>query len=521
MKKLLNKIKKSCRDFMTGKTGFSLVELIVVIAIMAVMAAVLAPALLGYVERSRAQKDDSALGEVVNSVQLAIADQNVYDELLKYSCEQYSCYVDKDAPSDGNKVWIKDGKYYMYNDEERKLDETPYRLDGVMRGVTITFAPDVAASNSATLDLNKGHLNKYMPNTKTYGGLTKAQASVQLSTITDSEIYNTIRATIGDKINVSSQTYRNSEYTVFISMGTTGGNQASAQDAIKVWGQWSGTNLPEGSSVAGNNPGGGEDENTSGGTQNNTNQFQGQVAELSGLKAVTWKQLDNFSGSNVWSDGIKTYYSSGTKHYVLEGDTWNPMTWGGISSFNGSRVMKIDNDYYYCYNSKYWKLNDNEWEEVTWTNAPPAYDVYNGIWTDGANTYYSYGGDHRIFQNGTWVKAPWHGKGNFIGRYIWTDQTNIYYTIYSSASENVNRVFDGSQFKSIPALGMPFSGGSVWSDGHNTYHSGGDNKQYVLHDGEWVVKEWNAPISLSASNIWTDGTNYYYSSGTQHYQFVF
>jgi type IV pilus assembly protein PilA len=65
--------------------GFSLVELIVVIAIMAVMTAVLAPSLLQYVERSRAQKDDSAMGELTNAIKLAMADQDVYDELLEIS----------------------------------------------------------------------------------------------------------------------------------------------------------------------------------------------------------------------------------------------------------------------------------------------------------------------------------------------------------------------------------------------------------------------------------------------------
>ena len=250
---MFKKFKQQFKAFMTGKSGFSLVELIVVIAIMAVMAAVLAPALLGYVERSRAQKDDSALSEVVNSVQLSLADQDVYDEMLKYSAEQYSCYVDSDSPDEANKVDIKAGKYYMYSDEERQLDETVYKLDGVMRGVTITFAPDAAASNSATLDLIKGHVNKYLPSgKKTYGGLTGAAASPKLADIPESELYNSLRATIGDKISISSQTYRNSEYTIFISMGTIGGQEAAQQDAIKVWGQFSGTNLPEGSSVAGN-----------------------------------------------------------------------------------------------------------------------------------------------------------------------------------------------------------------------------------------------------------------------------
>ena len=60
------------------KKGFSLVELIVVIAIMAVMVAVLAPSLLQYVERSRAQKDDSAMGEVANDIML-LGIQSVFD----------------------------------------------------------------------------------------------------------------------------------------------------------------------------------------------------------------------------------------------------------------------------------------------------------------------------------------------------------------------------------------------------------------------------------------------------------
>ena len=57
-------------------------------------------------------------------------------------------------------------------------------------------------------------------------------------------LYNKLRAVIGDSIVLSSQTYRNSEYTVFIRMGSMGGNQAGAQDAVAVYGQWNGTNLP-------------------------------------------------------------------------------------------------------------------------------------------------------------------------------------------------------------------------------------------------------------------------------------
>lgn len=59
--------------------GFSLVELIVVIAIMAVLMVVLAPAMLRYVEKTRVQKDESAVSEVANAAELALADETVYN----------------------------------------------------------------------------------------------------------------------------------------------------------------------------------------------------------------------------------------------------------------------------------------------------------------------------------------------------------------------------------------------------------------------------------------------------------
>lgn len=61
--------------------GFSLVELIVVIAIMAVLMVVLAPAMLRYVEKSRVQKDDTAVHEVQRAVELALSDEAVVDEI--------------------------------------------------------------------------------------------------------------------------------------------------------------------------------------------------------------------------------------------------------------------------------------------------------------------------------------------------------------------------------------------------------------------------------------------------------
>ena len=238
--KIVNKIKTQFKRFMTGKSGFSLVELIVVIAIMAVMAAVLAPALLGYVERSRAQKDYSAMGEVSNSVQLSLADSSVYDELLVCSeKDNYSCYADGDTTTniDANKTVTKSSDLWLYNDNARKLDETAYKPSGKMRGVTITLRPN----GKSEYILKNGIVNQIGDESTKKGD----EAGKLLSETQFSNMYNRLRSTIGDTVKVSSQTYRNSDYTIFISMGTTGGNQSDKQDAIKVYGQYNGTNLPE------------------------------------------------------------------------------------------------------------------------------------------------------------------------------------------------------------------------------------------------------------------------------------
>ena len=261
--------------------GFSLVELIVVIAIMAVMTSVLAPALLQYVERSRAQKDDSAMGEVTNAIMLALSDQEIYDEVLCYACTgNVSCYVDSEASiSDANKVQIKAAtngggnnasEIFEYNDNTRQKDEVEYLVAGQMRGVTITFYP-AKNTNASQYTLSEGVVNAFVRKTdkkddhvapadgsvvpsehKYYSGEPDYATRGLLSTLcagsntANHYLYNRVRSVIGDRVELTSQTYRNSQYTVFIRIGSTGGNQADAQDAIKVYGQWNGTNLMAG-----------------------------------------------------------------------------------------------------------------------------------------------------------------------------------------------------------------------------------------------------------------------------------
>lgn len=267
-------------DVRENKKGFSLVELIVVIAIMAVMVAVLAPSLLQYVERSRAQKDDSAMAEAANAVQLALARQEVYDEVLAYAAStNYSCYVDSDTePTDG-KVETDTAKgHYTFDDTRRVADEKQYRWAGKMRGVTITFVPskgttasnftianaiinkalipDGAEPNGAEMGADVAVAGTALSGVTYFNGTPAYADAGTLSTMTNGvttgALYNELRSAMGgkDAIEVSSQTYRNSEYTIFIRMGSSGGNSASSASGIQVYGQWSGTNLPSKSDAA-------------------------------------------------------------------------------------------------------------------------------------------------------------------------------------------------------------------------------------------------------------------------------
>lgn len=68
---------KKLKEMKKNNKGFSLVELIIVIAIMAVLMAVLAPQFLRYVERSRLQSDNTAIGEIANACKVAATNEAV------------------------------------------------------------------------------------------------------------------------------------------------------------------------------------------------------------------------------------------------------------------------------------------------------------------------------------------------------------------------------------------------------------------------------------------------------------
>jgi type IV pilus assembly protein PilA len=99
---------------MRNNKGFSLVELVVVVAIMAVLMAVLVPTLIRNVEKTRVQKDKSAIAEIHHSTELAIADEEYINATVSTTGTSVSNGVitvadlfankDDDAEKDGDQL---------------------------------------------------------------------------------------------------------------------------------------------------------------------------------------------------------------------------------------------------------------------------------------------------------------------------------------------------------------------------------------------------------------------------------
>ena len=224
--------------------GFSLVELIVVLTIIAVFMAVLAPALLAYVNDSRQQRDNSAMGEVCRAILLAMSDQYVYDEVCRYSIQNnYSCYVDSSVSEDTE---------LFYPNDTRVLDGELYSFAGTMRGVTLTMVPSVVETGDTEFVLGDAMINYGFAGGKV---LTEREArwvqerpdeTILADMSLEHEkhyLHRTVRVAVGDSVKAIASCYRNSNYTIFIKLGSDVTESGKAPDNIQVYGQWNGTNL--------------------------------------------------------------------------------------------------------------------------------------------------------------------------------------------------------------------------------------------------------------------------------------
>ena len=227
--------------------------------------------------------------------------------------------------------------------------------------------------------------------------------------------------------------------------------------------------------------------------------------------------LSGITGSNIWTDGVNTYYSSNEKQYVFNEETnsWVAKTWNGLTSFSAMRIWKDNGIVYYSDGDEQYVLNKetSTWEPKTWNGLTSFYSFYT--WTDGTAIYYSKDSSNQYVLNretSTWISKTWNGYTSFAGTGIWSDGTNTYYSNGSAFQYVLNK--STSTWTTKTWTGCPYiSPSSIWTDGTDFYYS--DNStHYVLQKGtsNWVTKTWNGLDYFSAGAIWTVGDSIYLSA---------
>ena len=311
----------------------------------------------------------------------------------------------------------------------------------------------------------------------------------------------------------------------------------------------------------------------------------------------TWSRIifegsDHISGSFIWNDGEHIYHSIGPTsngyddytHFIFNKSTkaWSRVEFNNITDFHGDDVWS-DGDSYYLYRQEsdssnkiyaiYYKLNKSSrtWVEFSKKEISYTAGTYDGlhinsfdtdyiqIWSDDENVYYSKGNslEQYILDKEKYIFKPidWLGLSFNNNTYcdcfpiqgcdVWTDNTNIYYSYYTSSDPNTGDYHpltqyildkDNNAWRHVEWNNFtPQYGRYIWCYNDDVYYLGqssdysGTTYQKILdkRTNSWVDRDWYAyivkdgketeetyKIIIDATCIWTDGNEVYYSNGS-------
>ena len=181
----------------------------------------------------------------------------------------------------------------------------------------------------------------------------------------------------------------------------------------------------------------------------------------------------NATGYDVWTDGVRTFYSSGNYiQCIFDRNTltWSDYTWNGFHNFKGRNIWTNGVDIFYSANTSVYKF-DSVANSFSYYATVIDSLIGEYVWNDGVNYFYSYGGSDYIldFSNNTIVMTSisFSNKPSSLnGAQIWSDNVNTYY----SFSDYGTYIFDSSNYSWSSIDFGGFNGLSVWTDGVDIYN---------------------------------------------------